>query len=109
MIMTGREIVLGLEDSPASLAALRWTARYASATGAVLRAVHVLDWPIGFTASATEPGTRLKVPEHEVALPYRRGMHRFAQRGPGLEVSRDGVEVGTAPGSFARDSTKAIS
>ena len=76
MIMTGREIVLGLEDSPASLAALRWTARYASATGAVLRAIHVLDWPIGLTASATEPGTRLKVPEHEVALPYHRGMHR---------------------------------
>jgi hypothetical protein len=33
----------------------------------------------------------------------------FGQRGPGLEVSRDGVEVGTAPGSFARDSTNAIS
>jgi Protein of unknown function (DUF3040) len=35
--------------------------------------------------------------------------YRFAQRGPDFEVSRDGVEVGTAPGSFARDSTKAIS
>jgi hypothetical protein len=33
----------------------------------------------------------------------------FDQRGPGLEVSRDGVEVGTAAGSFARDSTNAIS
>jgi nucleotide-binding universal stress UspA family protein len=76
MIMAGREIILGLEDSPASLAALRWTARYAHATGAVLRAVHVLDWPIGLTASATGPGTRLQVPEEEVALPYRRGMHR---------------------------------
>jgi nucleotide-binding universal stress UspA family protein len=76
MIMGGREIVLGLEDSPATLAALRWTARYAHATGAVLRAVHVLDWPIGLTASATGPGTRLQVPEQEVALPYRRGMHR---------------------------------
>jgi nucleotide-binding universal stress UspA family protein len=76
MIMAGRRIILGLEDSPASLAALRWTARIATATGAVLRAVHVLDWPIGLTASATEPGTRLQVSEHEVALPYRRGMYR---------------------------------
>jgi nucleotide-binding universal stress UspA family protein len=76
MIMTGREIILGLDDSPASLAALRWTALYAHATGTVLRAVHVLDWPIGLTTSAAEPGTRLQVPEHEVALPYRRGIHR---------------------------------
>ena len=76
MIMAGREIILGLEDSPASLAALRWTARYAHATGAVLRAVHVLDWPIGLTTSATESGTRLQVPEQEVSLPDRRGIHR---------------------------------
>ena len=68
MIMAGREIILGLEDSPASLAALRWTARYAHATGTVLRAVHVLDWPIGLTASATEPGTRLQVPEERSPL-----------------------------------------
>jgi nucleotide-binding universal stress UspA family protein len=76
MIMAGREIILGLEDSPASRAALLWTAEYAHATGAVLRAVHVLDWPIGLTTSATEPGTRLHVPEQEVAVPYRRGIHR---------------------------------
>jgi hypothetical protein len=33
----------------------------------------------------------------------------LGQRGPGFEVSRDGVEVATAAGSLPRDSTSAIS
>jgi hypothetical protein len=33
----------------------------------------------------------------------------LGQWGPGFDVSRDGVEVATAAGSLARDSTSAIS
>ena len=40
-------IVVGLDDSAASRAAHRWAAAYANATGKDLRAVHVLEWPVG--------------------------------------------------------------
>ena len=43
------EIVVGLDDSPSSNAALDWAAEQARSVGAVLRAVHVLDWPCGLS------------------------------------------------------------
>ena len=69
-------IVVGLDDSAGSRAAHRWAAAYANATGKDLRAVHVLEWPIGLTSSSVKSGTRLHVPQQEVAEAYRRGMHR---------------------------------
>ena len=45
------EIVVGLDDSPSSKAALTWAAELAKNVGAVVRAVHALDWPIGLTAA----------------------------------------------------------
>ena len=69
-------IIVGLDDSGASRAAHRWAAAYAHATDKDLRAVHVLDWPIGLNASAANSGTRLCVPKQEIAQPYWRGMHR---------------------------------
>jgi len=74
-MMTDR-IVVGLDDSAASRAAHRWAARYAHATGKHLLAVHVLEWPIGLVSSAVKAGTRLHVPQHDVAQPYWQGMHR---------------------------------
>jgi nucleotide-binding universal stress UspA family protein len=107
-------IVVGLDDSTASRAAHQWAAAYANATGKELLAVHVLEWPIGLTSSAVKAGTRLHVPEHDVAEPYRRGMHRvlddtsspqgsvlqFAQGDPAyvlvrLSASADLLVVGT--------------
>lgn len=70
-------VLVGLDDSAASRAAHRWAAAYAHATGKALRAVHVLDWPIGLNASAVKSGTRLYVPKQEIAEPYSRGMHRI--------------------------------
>ena len=69
-------VVVGLDDSPGSRAAHRWAAAYAEATGTGLCAVHVLDWPVGLSASAVKSGTRLYVPKRDVAEPYRRGLHR---------------------------------
>jgi nucleotide-binding universal stress UspA family protein len=46
-IMTSNEIVVGLDDSPSAKAALRWGAEQAIRRQAVLRAVHVFDWPYG--------------------------------------------------------------
>ncbi len=68
-------IVVGIDDSAASRAAHRWAAAYANVTGKDLRVIHVLEWPIGLIPS-TAPGTRLHVPQPEVAEAYRRGMQR---------------------------------
>jgi nucleotide-binding universal stress UspA family protein len=72
--MIKNQVIVGLDDSAASRAAHRWAAAYAHATGKDLRAVHVLDWPIGLDASALKSGIRLCVPKHEIAEPYRRGI-----------------------------------
>jgi nucleotide-binding universal stress UspA family protein len=62
-------VLVGLEDTPASQAALQWAADYAEETGAELQAVHVLHWPVGLTPSSVKAGTRLHVPQHEIAEP----------------------------------------
>ena len=58
--MTRNEIVVGLDDSPSGKAALRWAADQAIRSHAVLRAVHVLDWPHGPSGAAgvPSPGVR---------------------------------------------------
>jgi nucleotide-binding universal stress UspA family protein len=45
--MTRNEIVVGLDDSPSAKVALRWAAKQAIRRQAVLRAIHVFDWPYG--------------------------------------------------------------
>ena len=45
--MTNNAIVVGLDESSTSRAALAWAANQAVLTGSVLRAIHVLDWPYG--------------------------------------------------------------
>ena len=72
--MIKNQVIVGLDDSAASRAAHRWAAAYAHTTGKDLRAVHVLDWPIGLNASAFKSGIRLCVPKQEIAEPYRRGI-----------------------------------
>ncbi len=48
-------IVVGLDESPSSRAALEWAASQARLTGSVLRAVHVLDWPYGLDDADVAP------------------------------------------------------
>jgi hypothetical protein len=68
------EIVVGLDDSPASKLALQWAAQLAKSTDAVLRAVHVLDRPTG----PAPPGSRQQAspmeltPEGPRSWPYPR-------------------------------------
>ena len=74
--MIAEKLVVGLDDSVASRAAHRWAAEYARNLGIDLCAVHVLDWPIGLSASTMNPETRLCVPKQDLAQPYWRGMRR---------------------------------
>ena len=76
MIMLAEKVVVGLDDSAASRAAHRWAAEYGQAMGMGLCAIHVLDWPIGLSDSARNPGTRLCVPKQDVAHPYWQGIRR---------------------------------
>ena len=48
--MTKDEIVVGLDDSDPSRAALNWAADQARLSGSTLRAVYVSDWPTGVRA-----------------------------------------------------------
>ena len=69
-----QRIVVGLDDTPTARAALRWAARQARLTGATVRAVHVIDWPIGIEAfGSVEVGEDGRLPDEKVSAPYRRG------------------------------------
>jgi Universal stress protein family len=66
------EIVVGLDDSPSSKAALDWAAEQARSVGAVLRAVHVLNWPHGLSpAGFPAPANFMDVSAEELQDPQR--------------------------------------
>jgi hypothetical protein len=48
--MSCNVIIVGLDDSPSSRAALRWAAQNALRGGTPLRAIHVLDLPNGMSS-----------------------------------------------------------
>ncbi|HKN43988.1 MAG TPA: universal stress protein, partial [Propionibacteriaceae bacterium] len=69
------EIVVGLDDSPSSKAALDWAAVQARSVGAVLRAVHVLDWPYGLSSAGfPAPANFKELTREEVEDSYRRAI-----------------------------------
>jgi len=69
------EIVVGLDDSPSSRAALDWAAAQARSVGAVLRAVHVLDWPYGLSSAGfPAPANFKQLTPEEIEDSYRRGI-----------------------------------
>ena len=75
--MSMSRIVVGLDDTPTARAALRWAAEQARLTGATVRAVHVIDWPIGIEAyGSVELDEAGHLPEEKVSTTYRRGIHR---------------------------------
>jgi nucleotide-binding universal stress UspA family protein len=69
------EIVVGLDDSPSSIAALNWAAEQATKLDAPLRAVHVLDWPYGLSAAGfPAPADFMDVSREELQESYRRAI-----------------------------------
>ena len=69
------EIVVGLDDSPSGKAALKWAAEHAKSIGAVLRAVHALDWPYGLSpAGFPAPVNIMDVSREELQDSYRRAI-----------------------------------
>ena len=52
---TRRQIVVGVDGSESSLAALRWAARQADLTGAPLEIVSAWEWPASYSGWDTPP------------------------------------------------------
>ncbi|MFF4759275.1 universal stress protein [Streptomyces sp. NPDC001292] len=52
-----RRVVVGVDGSPSSYAALRWAAGYAQLVGGVVEAIHAWDTPsaVGWTGPAIDP------------------------------------------------------
>lgn len=86
---TASTIVVGLDETPSATNALQWAARQARLTGAVIQAIHVLDWPIGVAAFAAEPpNDDGLLPENQISEPYRRGIQQlFAEVDPAPDWS----------------------
>ena len=74
-------IVVGLDDTPTARAALRWAARHARLTGGTVRAVHVIDWPIGIEAfGSVEVGEDGRLPEEKVSARTGEGSDASSRR-----------------------------
>jgi nucleotide-binding universal stress UspA family protein len=69
-----KEVLVGLDRSPAAIAALLWAARYAERTGRPLRAVHVESWPDGVAIESLEPGWIEGLSLHQLEERYRNGI-----------------------------------
>ena len=69
--MSRNEIIVGLDDSPSSRAALQWAAQQALQAGTLLRAIHVFDLPYGMSSVGWEDIPRLTQEEIEGAYRTR--------------------------------------
>jgi nucleotide-binding universal stress UspA family protein len=66
------DIVVGLDNSPSSKAAVNWAAEQARSLGVALRAVHVLDWPYGLSSTGfPAPMNYMNVSRGEIEDSYR--------------------------------------
>lgn len=73
--MASSTIVVGIDGSPSSQAALRWSGKLARATSWSLQAVHVLEWPVGLSG-LSGPSQDLVLKDADVDLSYRNGIRR---------------------------------
>ena len=89
-----RPIVVGVDGSPASLAALEWAARQGALTGAPVEVVMSWEWPTSF-------GWALPLPDYDPAGDAGRILDEATQKvrtaHPNLEVRTSVVEGHPAP------------
>jgi len=82
---TQRRIVVGVDGSAASLAALRWAVRQAELTGAPLEIVSTWEWPVSYSGWET-----LDPPDYDPADEARRQLDKAVSA---VLTPRDAIEV----------------
>jgi nucleotide-binding universal stress UspA family protein len=93
---TQRPIVVGVDRSESSLAALRWAVRQAELTGAPLEIVSAWEWPVSYSGWETPVP-----PDYDPADEAKRQLDKAASAvltpGDAIEVRRSVIEGHAAP------------
>ena len=82
---TRSRIVVGVDGSASSLAALRWAVRQADLTGALLEIVSAWEWPVSYSGWETPPP-----PDYDPADEARRQLDKAISA---VLTPRDAIEV----------------
>ena len=82
--------VVGVDGSPAALAALEWAAAQAESTGATVVAVATWSWPTGFGQAVLIPGDY--DPAADAGTLVRRAADEARVRHPGVDIVTTVVE-----------------
>jgi nucleotide-binding universal stress UspA family protein len=101
---TGRRIVVGVDGSEPSLAALRWAVRQAELTGAPLEIVSAWDWPVSYSGWGT-PLPADYDPAEEVRRQLDKSVSSVVKPAPAIEVRQTVVEGHAAAALEARSKT----
>lgn len=84
-------VVVGVDGSPPSIAALHWAARYAAATGAAVRAVHAWHYPDSVAPAGVAPG----LTQEETQAVMRRALDKaIAEVYPGQVPAQVEAQLG---------------
>jgi nucleotide-binding universal stress UspA family protein len=93
---TQRPIVVGVDGSESSLAALRWAVRQAELTGAPLEIVSAWEWPVRYSGWET-PVPPDYDPADEAKRQLDKAVSAVLTPGDAIEVRRSVIEGHAAP------------
>ena len=93
---TRRRIVVGVDGSESSLAALRWAVRQAELTGAPLEVVSAWEWPVSYSGWET-PMPPDYNPADEAQRQLDKAVSAVLTPGDAIEVRRSVIEGHPAP------------
>jgi nucleotide-binding universal stress UspA family protein len=94
--MTRHPIVVGVDGSESSLAALRWAVRQAKLTGAPLEIVSAWEWPVSYAGWET-PAPPDYDPADEARRQLDKAVSAVLTAGDAIEVRRSVIEGHAAP------------
>jgi nucleotide-binding universal stress UspA family protein len=93
---TRRPIVVGVDGSESSLAAIRWAVRQAKLTGAPLEIVSAWEWPVGYSGWET-PVPPDYDPADETRRQLDKAVNAVLTPSDAIEVRRSVIEGHPAP------------
>ncbi len=88
-------IVVGVDGSPSSMAALEWAATYAGLTGATLEVLMTWEWPASYGWSIPIPAGY--DPEHDSAKSLEKTLKPVREGHPDIAIRSNVIEGHPAP------------